>query len=371
MSVILFIVILLVLVLVHEFGHFIVARKSGIKVEEFGFGFPPKLFSFKKGETKYSFNALPLGGFVKILGENPENNIPENEKHRAMINKPKRIQAAVLVAGVLFNLLLAWLLFTIGFTSGMPTSASAVSNYELKDKTIIITGVLKDSPAEAAGIEGGDKIISLKSSGQEIIPVSLEEVQEFVGSRGGEVVEIKVKRNGGEKELSIIPLRGLVRAGTAEEVIPGRAAIGVGLDLIGVVKLNFFAAIWEGLKMTATTTWQTAKALIGLIIDSFRGQADISSLTGPVGIVGVVDSAYKFGLIYLISFTALISINLAVINLFPFPALDGGRLLFLLIEKIKGSPIKPVVANALNAIGFMLLIALMIFITYHDIIKLF
>ena len=189
MSVILFIVILLILVLVHEFGHFIVARKSGIKVEEFGFGFPPKLFSFKKGETKYSFNALPLGGFVKILGENPENNIPENEKHRAMINKPKRIQAAVLVAGVLFNLLLAWLLFTIGFTSGMPTSASAVSNYELKDKTIIITGVLKDSPAEAAGIEGGDKIISLKSSGQEIIPVSLEEVQEFVGSRGGEVPE--------------------------------------------------------------------------------------------------------------------------------------------------------------------------------------
>jgi len=362
MSVILFIVILLILVLVHEFGHFIVARKSGIKVEEFGFGFPPKLFSFKKGETKYSFNALPLGGFVKILGENPENNIPENEKHRAMINKPKRIQAAVLVAGVLFNLLLAWLLFTIGFTSGMPTSASAVSNYELKDKTIIITGVLKDSPAEAAGIEGGDKIISLKSSGQEIIPVSLEEVQEFVGSRGGEVVEIKVKRNGGEKELSIIPASGVVQ---------GRAAIGVGLDLIGVVKLNFFAAIWEGLKMTATTTWQTAKALVGLIIDSFRGQADISSLTGPVGIVGVVDSAYKFGLIYLISFTALISINLAVINLFPFPALDGGRLLFLLIEKIKGSPIKPVVANALNAIGFMLLIALMIFITYHDIIKLF
>lgn len=363
MSIFLFIVILLVLVLVHEFGHFIVARKSGIKVEEFGFGFPPKLFSFKKGEVKYSFNALPLGGFVKILGENYENNIPEEEKHRAMLNKPKRIQAAVLIAGIFFNLLLAWLLFTIGFTAGLPVStASTGFSEELKEKNILITSVLKDSPAGLAGLEGGDKITALSSGGAELKPANLEEVQEFVSGRAGQEISLTIKREGQEKEFKIVPEAG---------VVPDKAAIGVGLDMVGIAKFNIFRSVWEGLKMTGTMTWDTAKALVGLIVDAFRGQADVSNLTGPVGIVGVVDSAYKFGLIYLISFTAVISINLAVINLFPFPALDGGRLLFVLIEKIKGSPIKPVVANVLNAAGFILLIALMIFVTYHDILKLF
>ena len=371
MSIILFLVILLVLVLVHEFGHFIVAKKSGIRVDEFGFGFPPKLWGVKKGETVYSFNALPFGGFVKIFGENPdEDSISGPEKSRSLIYKPKRIQALVLVAGVTFNIILAWFLFSASFMFGMPVSADSIPPSKLKDANLVITSVLKDSPAQMAGIETGDKIVGLNDNFSQLEVFSFDStqdlqsvssVQNFISSHGDQNIIIKLRRNGEDKEINLIPKEGIVE---------GKFGIGVSLDIVGILKLPVHKAFWEGAKTTGKTFVGTIMALAKLVKDSFIGQADFSSITGPVGIVGVVGDAYRFGIIYLLSFTALISINLAVINLVPFPALDGGRLLFLAIEKIKGSRIKPSIANAVNAIGFFLLIILMVVVTYNDIARL-
>jgi len=365
MSIFLFIVILLVLVLVHEFGHFITAKKSGIRVDEFGFGFPPKLFGRKVGETTYSFNLIPFGGFVKIFGEDPDDeSISGPDKDRSFVSKPKYIQAMVLFAGVFFNFLLAWFLLSIGFMSGLPTSqATQPDGTILTNQNLVITGIMPKTPAELAGLKIGDKILSISSGSSELSGSNLtpKSVQEYIGDKAGIPLEFSISRNDENQNLEIVPKAG---------VLEGRAAVGISLDIIGILKLPVHKALWQGLKDTSALTVNTAVSFGKLIKDSILGKADFSSITGPVGIVGIVGDAYQFGFAYLLSFAALISVNLAVINLIPFPALDGGRLLFILIEKIKGSPIKPKVANTLNTIGFVLLLLLMAIVTYHDIAKL-
>ncbi len=377
MSIVIFIVILLVLVLVHEFGHFFTAKGFGIRVDEFGFGFPPKLFSFKKGETEYSFNLLPLGGFVKIFGENvDEANLLEvgflDKKEtpekielskRSLANKPKWQQAMVLFAGIFANFLLAWILFSIGFMSGLPTSVgSEPAPYKLQDVNLVIVSILPKSPAENAGLKIGDKIINIKNDNNFTTFLSPETIKSFVVDGGG-------------KEIDVGYIRGKNSEVNIAKIIPketnGEFTIGISMDEIGTAKLPFFSAFWQGLRLDWLMTKNTVIGLYTLITDGLRGQGSFSSVTGPVGMVGIVGDAYQFGFVYLLSFTALISINLAIINLIPFPALDGGRLFFLLIEKIKGSRINPKVANTANMIGFGILILLMVIITYHDVIKLF
>jgi len=364
MSVVIFIIILLVLVLVHEAGHFFTAKKFGIRVDEFGFGFPPKLFSFKKGETVYSFNLLPLGGFVKIFGENPdEENTNGPDADRSFVNKAKWKQATVLFAGIFANFLLAWVLFSVGFMSGLPTSVgSEPIGYKLEDVSLVIISVLPKSPAENAGLKIGDKILNIRSGNNFTTYLSPETIKSLVLESGGKEVDIGYSR-GRNPEVNIA------------KIIPkennGEFTVGISMDEIGVAKLPFFTAFWEGMKLNLFMTKNTAVGLYTLIVDGLRGHGNFSSVTGPIGIVGIVGDAYQFGFVYLLSFAALISINLAIINLIPFPALDGGRLFFLLIEKIKGSRINPKVANSVNVIGFSVLILLMLIVTYHDIVKLF
>ncbi len=362
MSIIIFIVILLVLVVSHEFGHFIVAKKSGIRVDEFSFGFPPKLFGKKVGETTYNFNALPFGGYVKIFGENgADENIGDEDKKRSFVYKPRYIQALVLVAGVVMNFLVAWLLLSVGYMSGLPSSASvAPKGTTISNQYLTVTSIVKGSPAEKSQMMVGDKIISLKSGADTTETPSAESVKYFVSKHSGEAITINLIRGNENKEISVTP-------SLNNEKVP---AIGIAMDYVGKLKLPVHKALWEGLKLTSNLSVGTAVGFFHLIKGAFAGTADMSSVTGPIGIVGVVGDAAKFGFVYLLSFTALISINLAVINLLPFPALDGGRLLFLLIEKIKGSRIKPEIANWVNTIGFGLLMILMVFITYHDIVKL-
>ena len=364
MSIVIFLIILLVVVLAHEFGHFITAKKSGIRVDEFAFGFPPRLFSIKRGETNYSFNAVPFGGYVKIFGENPdENSISGPDSKRSMVNKKKRVQALVLVAGVAFNILLAWMLFSIGFMAGLPTSTSSTPNSAIKNSALVITSIEAGAPAEKAGLIAGDKVVALEnlSTGEKRENPDIEMLKSFISTNGTNEIVLDVLRRKDNLAIKITPEK------VGASATP---TIGVSLDMIGTLKLPIHKAIWEGLKLTASLTWGTTKAFGNLIGGAFNGTANLKDVTGPVGIVGVIGDAAKFGISYLLSFTALISINLAIINLAPFPALDGGRLLFLLIEKIKGSPIKPKIFNMANAIGFSLLIILMIVITYHDIIKL-
>lgn len=365
MNILIFLIILIVLVISHEFGHFIVAKKSGIRVDEFSFGFPPKLFGIKRGETTYNFNAIPFGGYVKIYGENPdEENISGPDKDRSFVNKPKYIQALVLVAGVVMNLIVAWFLLSVGFMSGLPTSvSSAPSGSVVSDQALTITSVVADSPAQKAELKTGDKI-SRMVSGLDVLesPNDTNSVVNFVKNHGNKEISITYIRANETKDVIVTP---------KVSEISGIPVIGISMDLIGKLSLPIHKAMWEGMKLTWHVTEGTAVGFYTLIHDAVVGKGSMDSLTGPIGIVGVVGDAREFGFVYLLSFTALISVNLAVINLIPFPALDGGRLLFLLIEKIKGSHIKPVVANWANTIGFGILMLLMAVITFHDIVKLF
>ena len=366
MNVIIFLVILLVLVLVHEFGHFFTAKKFGIRVDEFGFGFPPRLFGKKIGDTLYSFNLFPIGGFVKIFGENPdEENTNGRDKERSFVNKPKYKQAIVLFAGIFANFLLAWILFSFGFMSGLPTSVgSGHKGYELQDVNLVVVSVLPESPAEISGLKSGDKIISIKS-GEDFVPeINPDTLKSFIVSHGDKEIEFGYLREKNQ-EINLTTLT--PKNGENGE----KPSIGISMDQIGIAKLPILKAFYEGMKLDISVTKGTVVGLYTLIKDSLVGKGSFASVAGPVGMVGIVGDAYKFGIAYLLSFAAIISVNLAIINLIPFPALDGGRLLFLLIEKIKGSRINPKVANTANFIGFALLILFMIVVTYHDIVKLF
>lgn len=361
MSIIIFIVILATLVLAHELGHFIAAKRAGIRVDEFGIGFPPRIFSKTIGETRYSINLFPLGGFVKIFGETPDTeSIDGKDSARSLVKKSKWIQAWVMGAGIVFNLLFAWLLLSGGFMVGMPYSVDD-SRYGplVQNPVLTITQVLPKSPAELAGLKGGDKITQF-SSGKTIRKnPSVKEAQDFIANTKEFTISFA---RGTETKTAVV--RG------ENGIVGARRAIGVSLDMVGELKLSPIGAVVMGAETTLSLTIQTIVGMFNFFKNIFIGQANFAAISGPVGIVGVVRDANVLGFVHLISLMALISINLAVINFLPFPALDGGRLFLLLIESIKRSPIKAEVANIINGIGFLLLIVLMIVVTYHDVLKL-
>jgi len=371
MAIILFLIVLIVLILVHEAGHFAAAKISGIRVDEFGLGFPPRIAGIKFGETTYSINWIPFGGFVKIFGENPdEDSIGGPQSSRSMVNKSKWLQVFVLSAGVICNLIFAWLLISFGFMSGLPTSVSAYPNAHFADAKVVITNVLPGSPADKAHLKSGDAIVSMTSGSGAKIQVlnvgttdaDVAAVQKFISDSANQPITIQIAEGNTKSEIVATPIIGLVA---------GKAALGIGLDKIGILRLPIHKALYEGGILTWDLTKATAVGLGTFLKNLVIAKADLAQVTGPVGIVGLVGDAAHLGFIYLLSFTAFISINLAVINLLPFPALDGGRILFVIIEAIKRSPINPKVANTFNAIGFGLLILLMLVITFHDVFKIF
>lgn len=362
MSVILFFLVIFVLVLVHEFGHFWVAKKTGMRVDEFGIGFPPKVASIKKGETEYSFNLLPIGGFVRIFGEDAADAVGSPDEKRSFIAKSPLQQTAVLVAGVTANMIFAWLLFIAVYALGVPTVVDeAAASPEAR---LVIAEVLPGSPAEKAGIERGAVITSIKTEEATLETLTVSSFKDFTSSNADIPLTVAVSHAGEARELVLIPTTNVI------ENEPNQVAVGVALAMVEVVRTPILEAVVTGTVETYQTFMAVTAGMATLLWDTVRLEADLSSVAGPVGIVGLVDEAAQFGLTSLLMFTALISVNLAVINLLPFPALDGGRLLFVLIEVIKGSRMNPVWVMRLNTIGFFLLIALMVAVTWSDISKL-
>jgi len=364
MSILIFLVVLAVLVFVHELGHFIAAKRSGIRVDEFSIGFPPRLFSWKRGETTYSLNLIPFGGYVKIFGENPDDeSMTGPDSTRSFVNRPKWIQTIVLSAGVLGNIIFAWMLISLGFSIGMPMSADGYAGPgTIENPRLLITYLEQGAPAAEAGLRAGDEIAHISSRDVSINAPKPGDVQDIIRASGGEEVTFAVLRGGKRSEIAVLPEEGIVT-----DVF----AVGITMDRIGTLQLPIHQAILHGGIRTVGLVRDVAVGLYGFVADAFTFKADLSQVSGPVGIAGMVGEASELGFAYLISFTALISINLAVINLFPFPALDGGRILFVLIEKARGRAISPRLVNMLNGIGFALLIFLMVVVTYRDIIRLF
>lgn len=358
LTAIIFIIILGVLVLVHEFGHFITAKRAGMKVEEFGFGFPPKLWSIKRGETRYSINLIPFGGFVKIMGEDGE----ERENPESFGAKPARTRAFVIAAGVLMNVVLAIVLLSFANLVGLRVGIADADLPKAVDTKVQIIQVDQNSPAAQADLQVLDEIVGFRVNGHEVSVADVAGVQKVINENRGHEIVVQV-RNGSEvRDINVTPRL---------DPPPGQGSLGISLALTGIIKYPWYEAIYRGVQNTYYLLVNTFIGYGTIFKNLFtQGNAGVA-LSGPIGIAVITGQAAKLGFTYLMQFTAIISVNLAVLNVLPFPALDGGRLLFLAIEKIRRRPIAKKVEGMANAIGFGLLILLMIYVTSKDIIHLF
>lgn len=345
-------------------------------MEEFGFGFPPRLFSVKRGETVYSFNAIPIGGFVRLFGEDGENKnyesgIMNQELNEAFFNKKVWEKVAIVAAGVTMNVILAVFLLGLGHWLGIPTVLDDNNRVSAENRMIQVVQVASDSPAEKSGIKIGDSILKSKinplAGGQKSKIddfANITQVQEFIDSHRGEEIILTTKRGNQEREIKITP-----RMSPPE----GEGAIGIVMSEVGFIRYPWYIAIWKGVE-SVFFIFLTIITVVGGIIKSLiagRPIPDGVDLGGPVYIAMLTRQFTQLGLVYILQFAAVISINLALINIFPFPALDGGRIMFLFLEKIKGSPVNPKVEGIIHRIGFALLILLIVFITFRDVVRLF
>jgi len=347
LTIIAFVIILGLLVFVHELGHFISAKISKIKVEEFAFGFPPKVFCVKRGETKYCINAIPLGGYVKMLGEDSTNSSP-----KSFSAKKPWSRLLVVVSGVLMNFVLAGVLFSIGYSVGMtPVSLDPEKLTGEKNTQVVIAEVFDDSPAKTAGLMKGDLIIGFKS---------LEDFANYTKEHRGETINVKLNRQGEQIEKSV------------EISQKADAPLGVGIADVPIVKLPIGKAIVAGFEEMALTTANIFVLLMKLIGTIFKTGHTAGEVSGPVGIYKVTGQAVKMGFSYIIQLAAWLSINLGIVNILPIPSLDGGRGILILGEGILGRKmIKSEVENFLHLAGFALLIVLILLITAKEIVALF
>lgn len=350
LSILTFLIVLSILVLIHEFGHYYMARRAGVLVEEFGFGLPPRIWGKKVGETIYSINALPFGGFVRLHGETYEDGV--TDKGRAFLYKNKRTRVGVIVAGVVMNFLLAIAAFAIVYSfSGIPKET----------ETLKVIDIASGSPAQTTGLVVGDVISKV---GKDEVKTSSDFVR-LVNEQKGKNVVFEVKKASGETvNLTMKP---------RETPPEGQGPLGVTVTTTEI----YFPPVWQrpfygiylGFKEALFWSQTIALGLWDIISGLFRGQVP-KDVAGPVGIFAVTSQAAKTGILTLINFVGILSVNLAVLNIIPFPALDGGRLLFVGIESILGKKVVPKVEGMIHTIGMIILLALILAVTIGDIKKL-
>ena len=330
MTIIYAVIMVCILIFVHELGHFIAAKACGVKVNEFALGMGPAIYQRKKGETTYSLRIIPMGGYCAMEGEDEE-----STDERAFNNKPALQKSIILVAGAAMNVVTAVILMIIvTFISGIPTTT--------------IDSTIKDSPAQLAGLMPKDKIIQVDD-------LEIEKWNQFTkyidSKEKGEEVNVTIERNG--KEI-FVPVK-------VAEQKNGDRFVGINAE----PEKYQIKALIEGPK----TTWNMAKDMFKILKDLVAGDVSAKDLSGPVGIVYMVDKSVSAGVITFIYFMALISLNLAVVNLLPFPALDGGRLIFVIIRKITGKAITDNMEAICHMVGMVCLLALMLYVTWQDILR--
>lgn len=393
LTVIVFLVTIGVLIFVHELGHFFVARRNGIRVEEFGFGFPPRIFGFQilsenknqdsKGFSKkrikfiwgkrnsekeieshenldestiYSINWIPLGGFVRIKGENGGNEKDDD----SFAKKSAWIRIKVLGAGILMNFLLAWVAISLALFIGAPQALDG--NQKVEGSKIQISQVVEDTPAEKMGIKVGDEIVKCLGENEQCQKnfSMVSEIQSFIGEQKGKEISFEIKRG-----KDVFVLSGQPRIDYPEN----QGSLGISLVETAIVSYPWYEAIYKGLITVFNLIWMILATFFNIIKDLVVGQKVSVDVSGPVGIAYLTKQVTTLGITYILQFIALLSINLGIINGFPFPALDGGRILFILIEKIKGSPVSQKIEQIAHTFGFIALIALMFLVTFRDLVK--
>ncbi|MDD2731581.1 MAG: site-2 protease family protein [Candidatus Pacebacteria bacterium] len=352
--------ILIGLIILHEFGHFILAKKFGVKVEEFGIGYPPRIWGKKIGETLYSLNFLPFGAFVKIYGH--EERIQDA---RSYASKPIWQRFLIILGGVISFWIVAFVLLTAVIILGMPTVIEDSQNQNIIDPKVQILYISQDSPAFEAGLEIGDIVTKIKPQGLEPIGIDkVKEIQDITEDNKGKEIVLTIKRG---KEILDIPV--VPRVSPPDKEGP----MGVGLVRTALVSSPLYQAPFKGLAATGDLTltilkgwWFTLSSLLG-----GEGMPEGVEVRGVVGIFELFVQAEGLGLIYFLQFIAIISISLAILNIMPIPALDGGWAVLLILEKIKGRPISQKIEQNINSFFFILLISLMVWITIKDIARLF
>ena len=340
-TIIIFILILGLLIFVHEMGHFIAARLTGVKVEEFGMGFPPRLFAIKRGETVYSLNLIPLGGFCKMLGEE------DPSEPRSLASKRPLTKLFVLGAGPVMNAVLPIVLLTIAF---MIPRQVVIGD-------VVIEEVAPNSPAAEAGIEPGDTVLSINGHSIQNIGDLIYDVHLSLGEET--TLELEAE-DGSQKVVTLVP-----RWAPPE----GEGPVGVALSLANTYEVSEHYPFWEAVPKSATTLWETFE-LIRNEVRSWFARGTAPQVGGPVAIFQITGEANAAGPSYLLQFAAFLSLNLAIINLLPLPALDGGRIVFVLLEVVRrGKRVSPRTEGLIHLVGFMMLIGLILVITYFDILR--
>lgn len=342
LTIVVFFALLILLVLTHELGHFGAAKLTKVKVEEFGIGFPPRIWGFKKGETTYSINWIPFGGFTKLLGEE------DPSETGSLASKSIPVRILVLVAGSLLNILLPLLLFTIAFM---------VPHTVISEK-VVIKEVAAGSPAQVAGIEPGDHVLEVNNRTVKNRSDLSFGIQLNLGNSVPVLIE---KTDGTKKTIVVVP-----RWNPPE----GQGATGVMLSSLDPVTETESMSFWEAVPASFTHSWEILVLFRNEVVSWFvRNTAP--RLAGPIAIAQLTGEVVKAGISPLLEFTALISINLGIFNLLPFPGLDGGRLIFVLLEWVRrGKRISPQKEGLVHMIGFMALILLILVISYFDISRL-
>lgn len=353
MSILIFFIVLSALVLVHELGHFIAAKLCKVSVHEFGFGFPPKLIKlFRWKETIFTLNALPFGGFVKMEGEDEAEH---TASPKSFGSKHPAKKLFILCAGIIGNVLFAWFLIALVLGIGAPISSDTASKYNIQGSThTVVLDVTTDSPAAIAGITAGTVLPG-------ITPTALQSL--VADSNGNPITLDAISKDNQSISYTITP---------QYDSELGMYKIGIASDSITEGKVSVLKAIAIGFEMTLGITKNVALGFVQLIGGLFTGTADTDSVTGPIGLVGIVGNAEKTGgIISLLMLTALISVNLAIINIVPFPALDGGRIFVTIIEWIRGKQFNQNILGKVHSIGFIILIAILVAVTIKDVKGLF
>ena len=367
-TILVFLLILTILVLIHEAGHFFVAKKLGIKVEEFGFGLPPRVFGIRRGETIYSINLLPIGGFVKLYGEDsagggklkvesgklsPQMRDPAEagkvDLERAFFSRPVWQRALVVVAGVVMNFLLAVLIITYFF---------GISGVQVPGNKVFVTDIAKDSPAQSAGLKTGDQVISI--NGEKI--TSPSQLASITKKYLGEKLSLKIlQENKTEKNIEVTPRK-------TYPANQGPIGVGISSDVI-TKKYPLYQAPFVGLVQALNYSWLILSGLGSVVYQLVTAASVPKGVAGPVGIAQLTGQFVAVGPLAVLSFVSLLSLNLAILNILPIPALDGGRLFFILIEAVTGRKVSQKFESYAHAIGMVLLLALIALITLSDIIR--